>query len=324
MSITQQTILVTGGAGFIGSHLVEKLVRQQNQVHVVDDLTTGYTENLASVQGQIQFHHLDLAHDPIRPLLNQTQPAIIFHLAANGYVPPSVENPRLDLEKNILATFNLLEALRESEVKTSFIYTSTAAVYGHGAEHPLQEDDPTVPVAPYGVSKLACERYTAVYAQLYGLKTASLRLFPVYGRRLRKQVIYDLIQKLHDNPEELFIYGDGSQVRDINHVNNVVNALLLAAENGRLHGETYNVGSGQPVTIRALAEAICQAMSLAPRFVFSGEVRPGDAQNWTADLTRLQQLGYVPQTSLQTGLSEMVALFLEEINQSDTQSPTPA
>src|SRR5690606_451488 len=150
---------------------------------------------------------------------------------------------------------NLLEAVRQNRPETPLIYTSTAAVYGTGRAYPMPETEPTKPLAPYGVSKLAAENYVSVYAALYGLRTASLRLFPVYGPRLRKQVIYDLIQKLLANSEELFIFGDGTQVRDVNHVQNVVEALLVVAAQAPLQGEVYNVSGEEPVTIRQLARS---------------------------------------------------------------------
>jgi len=306
-------ILVTGGAGFIGSHLVEELIRGAARVTVVDNLSSGRMRNLEAVRDRLELLQLDLSRDDLRPLLAERGFATIFHLAGFASVPESVNHPRQDFEKNVVATFNLLEAVREASPRTRVIVASSAAVYGEGKGEPLREDDLTLPVAPYGVSKLAAERYAAVYANVYGLRAASLRLFPVYGPRLRGLVIHDLARKVIENPRELFIHGDGTQVRDFNYVANVVDALLFVAERGALTGETYNVGSEEPVAIRDLAHMICRVMNADPRFVFSGEVRPGVAQRWYADITRIKQLGYRPRLKLAEGLAATIAWLEQEL-----------
>lgn len=305
-------MLVTGGAGFIGSHLVEDLAARGARVTVVDNLITGAEQNLAATAGRVGLEQLDLIGEDLRPLLLAFSPDTIFHLAANGYVPSSVEDPRMDFERNVIGTFNLLEAVREVTPEAQLVHTSSATVYGEGARMPIREDDPTLPVAPYGVSKLAAERYVSVFAGVYGLRTTNLRLFPVYGPRLRKQVVYDLMRKVHENPDELPMYGDGTQVRDFNHVANVVEALILVAERGDGEGEVYNVAANEPVAIGDLAAMICERMGASPRFVFSGDVRPGEAQRWRADTSLISALGYRPRLKLAEGLADTVAWFLEE------------
>jgi len=306
-------VLVTGGAGFIGSHLVEELVRLGARVTVVDSWATGHRDNLAGVIDRVDVCTLDLRHDDIRPLLTERGVEVIFHLAGNAFVPTSVENPRWDFETNALSTFNLLEAVREASPRVRLVYSSTAAVYGEGVRMPIREDDPAVPIAPYGISKLAGERYTAAYAKLHGLHTVVVRLFSVYGPRQRKQVVYDLIRKVHENANELFIHGDGSQVRDFNHVSNVVAAMLFVSERARFEGEVYNVAGEDAVSIAELARIICERMGAAPRFVYSGDVRPGEAQRWTADISRLKALDYRPRLGLADGVADTVSWFRREI-----------
>lgn len=305
-------VLVTGGAGFIGSHLVGALVSRGARVTVLDNLSTGYRRNLAAVQDRVDIRTLDLRHDDLAPLLREGGFETIFHIAANAHVQGSVEHPRLDYENNVLATFNLLEAMREGAPRARLVHTSTAAVYGGGSPT-LREEDPTVPIAPYGVSKLAAERYVAIYPKLYGLRTANLRVFPVYGPRLRKQVVYDLMFKVHRNPDELHVHGDGTQVRDFNHVANVVEALLLVAERARLEGEVYNVAAEEFVTIRDLVHMICERMNVTPRLVYSGSVGAGVSDRWSADTSRLKGLGYLPTIGLAEGLTETVAWFRKEM-----------
>ena len=299
--------VVTGGAGFIGSHLVEELVRRGSRVVVIDDLSSGRAENLAAVAGGVEVVRLDLAREDARPALVDAD--AVFHLAGYADIPRSVKEPRLDFEKNALATLNLLEAVREAAPDARVLFASSAAVYGVGSERPLREDDPMAPAAPYGVSKMAAERYMEVYARLYRLRSASLRLFPVYGPRLRAHVVYDLMRKVRDNPNELRIEGDGTQVRDFVHVTGAVDAFLTVADRAPLAGEVYNVASDEPVTIRDLATLLCERMGARPRFVYSGAVASGVSQRWAADLSRLRALGYRPPISLAEGLRGTVEWF---------------
>ena len=313
-SYAGRPVLVTGGAGFIGSHLVENLLEHRAEVlTVVDSLTTGRLGNLAAVESRTTIEKLDIVTEDLGPILRQGKFETIFHLAGNAHVNHSVDNPRMDMEKNVLGTFRLLEAVREHAPSTRVVFTSSATVFGEGVRTPIQENDPTVPESPYGVSKLACEHYVRLFARLYGLRTATARLFSVYGPRLRKQAVYDLMCKIHQNSDELFLHGDGTQVRDMNHVVNVTDALLTIARNATLEGESYNVAAGEQVTIRELAEKLCETMGVKPRFVFSGSVRPGETQKWFPDHTRLLDLGYKNRVSLSEGLRDTVAWFRAEV-----------
>ena len=302
--------VVTGGAGFIGSHLVEELLRRDARVTVIDDLSSGRADNLSAVRDRVDLEQLDLAREDPRPVLAGAD--AVFHLAGYADIPRSVHEPRRDFEKNALATLNLLEAVREAAPGARVLFASSAAVYGVGSERPLREDDPPAPAAPYGVSKMAAERYVEVYARLYGLRTASLRLFQVYGPRLRAHVVYDLMRKVRDDPDELRIEGDGTQVRDFVHVSGAVEAFLTVADRAPLRGETYNVASGEPVTIRDLAAMICERMGARPRFVYSGAVASGVSQKWAADTDRLRALGYQPPLPLAEGLRGTVEWFRKE------------
>ncbi len=308
---TGHHVLVTGGAGFIGSHLVEEFVRRGAQVVIVDNLSTGRLSNISDVRDLLEMRGLDLTREDLRPLLAEKKFTLICHVAGSANVPFSVEEPKLDFEKNAVATINLLEAVREVLPNTKIIHTSSAAVYGQACSEAAREDDAAVPVSPYGVSKLASEHYISIYAQLYGLRTATLRLFPAYGPRLRKQVIYHLMCKLRDNPNELQIQGDGKQERDFNHALNVVESYMTVAERGRFEGEVYNVAAEETVTIRQLAEMLCERMGVSPRFTFA-ETRAGDTQRLKADTTKLRNLGYRPRLGFSQGLTDTVAWFYRD------------
>lgn len=314
MDLHGANVLVTGGAGFIGSHLVEALVADGAEVAVVDNLSHGSFNNLAACLRSIEFLKMDVLAPKAQDLIATRQFDVVYHLASNAYVPPSVKDPTTDFRVNLLATFRLLETIRLRSPNTTVVYFSSAAVYGSPERIPIDEAAPLAPISPYGVSKLAAERYVAVYSHLYGLKAASLRLFSVYGPRQTKQVVYDLMKKLHHDPQELPMHGDGSQIRDFCYVDDVVNAALIILARGRLAGEVYNVASGTGCSIRDLAQLTCEVMGLTPRFIFSGAVRPGDAQKWVADLTRLQAIAYSPQVSLPEGIARAYCWYQQSVS----------
>ncbi len=249
---------------------------------------------------------MDVASEEFLRFLGERDFAYIFHLAGNAYVPPSVEDPRADFMANLDATFGILDVLRKLKKTSRFIYTSSAAVYGNPVRLPVLETDPTVPNSPYGVSKLAAERYVAVFSELYDMPCASVRLFSSYGPRQEKQIVFDFLCKLRANPDELFILGDGTQTRDFVFVRDVVEAALLVAERGSARGETYNVASGRECTTVELAHAIADALELDPKHRLSGSVRPGDPNYWRADISRLTAIGYTPRVSLEDGIRETV------------------
>lgn len=307
-----QQVLVTGGAGFIGSHLVERLVNLGARVTVVDSLTTGRLSNLSTVIDRVVLVKMDLVSEAIRSVLEATTFDIVFHLAGNAHVIRSVEDPASDFERNVVVTFRLLEALRAVSPHSRLVFASSAVVYGEGVHVPIRETDRMWPASPYGAGKLACEHYVRLYALLYGLPTASACLFSVYGPRLRKQVVYDLMCKITADATSLTLFGDGSQVRDMNHVSNIADAMLLIGRMAKLGGERYNVAANEQISIAELARMICDAMGVNPKFNFTGEVRPGETQAWYPDTSALQALGYRPQMPLRQGITDTVAWFCEK------------
>lgn len=303
--------VVTGGAGFIGSHLVEELVRRGERVVVVDNGSTGNPGNLASVARAVDVHTLDLVGDDPREALAGC--ALVFHLAGGTDVSGSIEQPRPDLEKNVLTTLNLIQAVREVAPEARIVNVSSAAVYGFSPDPPpWSEEALPVPVWPYAVSKLAAEHYLGAAPRLYGLRTATLRLFHVFGPRLRRQVVYDLVRKLHERPDELVVHGDGSELLDLSYVADVVEAMILVAASAPLEGEAYNVASGREVTIDELVGVICAEVGAEPEIAHSGETRPGTPPAFRARTEKLRSLGYAPKVPLEQGIAETVAWYRSE------------
>jgi len=306
MTINGSKVLVTGGAGFIGSHLVEVLLARNACVTVIDDLRTGSLANIDPCLPRIEFIQKDFCDPEMLEWIAGGTFDVIFHLAANAYVPPSVENPMYDFELNMYSSLKLIDQMRQSGAASRLVYMSSAAVYGNPVRNPITEDDLTIPISPYGVGKLAVERYVHVFAQLYEVKAASARPFSVYGVRQRKQIVYDLIQKLRANPRRLMMFGDGTQERDFSYVSNVTEALIAIAERGELAGEVYNLASGQAISTRELALKIASAMGLDPVLEYTGNVRAGDPDKWQANIDRSLALGYSPSVCLEEGIQKVI------------------
>jgi len=299
----KNNILITGGAGFIGSHLAKKLAQGQNYLTIIDNLSTGSIKNLEGLRSKMKFIKKDL--DKALKAINLQDFDYIYHLAANPYIPPSVKNPRYDFKQNLMNTFLLLESLRGTPNPPCLVNVSSAAIYGNPEKLPIKEGDATLPVSPYGVSKLAAERYATVYSRLYGLKIMNLRFFPAYGPGQKKQVVFDLILRLKSNPNRLDIHGDGSQTRDFTFVDDIVRASILIGTKGIGNGEAYNIATGKSYSIKELVKIICKVYRLKPEFKYSGTNRPGDTEKWEADISKIKKLGFKPAYNLEKGILEV-------------------
>jgi UDP-glucose 4-epimerase len=292
--------IVTGGAGFIGSHLVDALIARGDEVHVVDNLSTGSRENLGP---HANLHELDIRAGALEQLAVQLRPEIVFHLAAQADVGTSVERPTFDTDVNVVGTVRVLEAARVAAARVVFT-SSGGAIYGE-CERPAREDDETKPLSPYGTAKLAGEQYLGTWNRLYGAGHVACRLANVYGPRqlakLEGGVIAIFLDRLRDG-QETQIYGDGSQTRDFVYVGDVVAALIAGASAPA--GGVYNVGTGVETTIDQLHRhcADVAGVEQEPRYAAA---RPGDVQHSVIDPSRAgSELGWRPRTTLASGLAE--------------------
>ncbi|MBI4349163.1 MAG: NAD-dependent epimerase/dehydratase family protein [Elusimicrobia bacterium] len=298
--------LVTGGAGFIGSHVARRLALEGIPVRVVDDLSTGDRDNLAGVAG-VELVELDLARADLRDVVRDVD--TVFHLAAVPSVPRSVRDPLPSHAAAATATLRLLVAARDAGVRR-FVTSSSSSVYGDVAAPPMRETMPTVPRSPYAVAKLASEGYTRVFAALYGMSTVSLRYFNVFGPRQDPDSPYAAAIPrfircyLHRRPPH--VYGDGRQSRDFTYVSNVVEANLAAARTPSLAGQSVNVAAGSPRSVLDLLDAIAGIFGYRVPPVFEPE-RAGDIRNSHADISLAHVLlGYTPTVAFDEGLRETI------------------
>jgi UDP-glucose 4-epimerase len=302
--------VVTGGAGFIGSHLVRRLVADGAQVTVIDDLSTGRRANIDGVS--VTIAERDLANDALTDVLEGVD--VIFHLAAVPSVPRSVSDPLRSHHAAATATLRLLDAAREAGVRT-FVNSSSSSVYGDVAKPPMRESMPTVPRSPYGVAKLAAEGYTRVFAQLHGMRTVNLRYFNVFGPRQDPTSTYAAaiprFITAYMRREPPLVYGDGLQSRDFTYVDNVVEANIAAAAAPKLSGESVNIAAGSPRTVLDVLEAISKEFGYSLPPAHSPD-RPGDIRDSHADLTVARSLlGYKATVDFGTGLRRTVESLRE-------------
>ncbi len=302
-------ILVTGGAGFIGSHFVEHF-HHDSEVLVVDNLRTGCLENLEGLNHT--FHRVSITDfDTLVRLCEGVE--AIFHLAAMISVPESMENPAECVQINTLGTLNVLEAARRAQVR-NVVFASSAAVYGDNPTVPKVETMLPEPKSPYAVTKLDGEYYLRMYRNEWGIKCTSLRFFNVFGPRQDPGSQYAAAVPIFIfralRGRDIVIYGDGSQVRDFIFVKDVVAAGLLACEKGK---DVYNVARGGFITIKQLAELIVDLTGSSSK-ILHADRRPGDIHTSYADVSLLAGLGFKPSEDQRANLIETIAFFESRLN----------
>jgi len=300
--------LVTGAAGFIGSNIVEELVRRGEEVRALDNLSTGRISNLDRVMSSIQFIRGDVTDEAT---LAQAVGGVdyVLHQAALPSVPRSVQEPLASHEANATGTLKLLIAARDAGVKR-VVYASSSSVYGNSPTLPKQESMPTDPLSPYAVNKLAGEQYCKVFWLVYSLPTVALRYFNVFGPRQDPKsqyaaVIPAFITAMLEGKRPK-IYGDGRQSRDFTYVSNVVSANLLACEREEAVGSALNIACGKRITLLELVDKINDLLGTKLEPIFEPE-RPGDVKHSLADISQAEgKLGYKTQVHLQEGLARTI------------------
>jgi len=297
--------LVTGGAGFIGSHIASALASAGARVRIIDDLSTGYRENLEEIRGEVDFIHASLAaEEPLRKALEDVE--LVFHEAAIPSVPRSVENPRQTHIASVESTFSLLLASKEKKVRR-IVYAASSSAYGDQPTLPKVENMLPEPLSPYAVAKLVGEHYCQVFTRVYGLETVSLRYFNVFGPRQDPSsqysgVISRFISALLGG-ERPVIYGDGEQSRDFTYIDNVVDANLKAAESSRGIGQVINIANGERISLNQLLDELKSLTGKSDVVANYAAPRAGDVKHSLADISRARSLlGFEPRVDLRTGL----------------------
>ena len=304
MTIRNKLVIVTGGAGFIGSHIAWELVKD-NEVIIIDNLYTGKEENVPPGAKLVKADIRD--YPTIAELISHSD--YVFHEAAQVSVVESIRNPVFTEEVNVIGTINILRALLDGHGK--LIFASSAAVYGDNPNLPLKETERPRPLSPYGLTKATAEEYLRVFHELYGLPVVSLRYFNVFGPRQGFNqyagVISIFINRVLKN-EPLVIFGDGKQTRDFIYVKDVVRANLLVAESRRANGRVFNVATGRGTSILELAIKIIETTGANTSILFD-KPRPGDIRHSLADIGEIRKLGFEPEFSLEEGLKKTVEWY---------------
>jgi nucleoside-diphosphate-sugar epimerase len=297
------TVLVTGGAGFIGSNVVRALLERGDDVRVLDNFSTGSRANLAGIDIEIvegELRSYERVHNAVRGV------EIVYHLGALGSVPRSVQDPLTSSAVNVEGTLNVLLAARDEGVRR-VVFSSSSSVYGSSGELPRTEEMAPDPISPYGVAKLAAERYCISFSRVYaGFETVVLRYFNVFGPHQSPHSQYAAVVPLFltaiAEGEPVTVYGDGEQSRDFTYVANVVDATLRAATAADATGRIFNVAAGRPATVNELASAIGRILD-KPVELRHAEPRPGDVRDSWADVAEARRvLGYEPSVPLEEGL----------------------
>jgi len=319
-SIGRKHVLVTGGAGFIGSHLADKLMENKARARVFDNLSSGCQENVRRWLDNSEFEFLkgDLLNkqDTKRAVENCE---VVFHLAANPEVRLSSVSPDVHFEQNIVATNNLLEAVRKSGIAKSFVFTSSSTVYGEASQIPTPENyAPLEPISVYGASKMASEALIMAYAHTYGFNTVIYRLANIIGPRSKHGVIHDFIEKLRFNPYELEILGDGTQAKSYLYVDDCVEAILFGFMKSSHRVEAFNLGSEDQINVNSIAQIVVEEMGLKNvTFRYTGGVDggrgwKGDVKHMLLAVDRLKTLGWRPKLSSVEAVTKTVKGMLKE------------
>lgn len=319
-------VLVTGGAGFIGSHLVDKLFQQKCKLIVYDNFDPFYTGKEDNIKHHLGNRNFRLIKGDILDFetlcLAMKGVDIAFHEAAQAGVGYSLENPHKTHMVNATGTLNVLQAAKKQGVK-KVISASSSSVYGIPEHLPMREEHPTKPLSIYGASKLAAEAYCHLFYKLFGLDTVSLRYFTVYGERNRPDMAVFKFTKLIFEGKPPIIYGDGSQTRDFTYVNDIVTGTILAAEEDDVGGESFNLGGGVQTTVNDLVNRLLRLTGKQGIIPVYDKPRPEDMPHTLADISKARKmLGYAPSTSLEEGLRRFVSWYKVRKVSSSTRAAT--
>ena len=302
-----ETVLITGVAGFLGRYVARHFAREGWRVVGVDEVPP---ENVQLPSAE--YHRLHLPGAELTELLRARQPGVCVHCAGRASVGLSMSDPAADFRGNAALTFELLDALRRHAPACRFLLLSSAAVYGDPATLPVAESHPLNPLSPYGYHKRAAELLCEEFSRIYALPTASVRIFSAYGPGLRRQVVWDICEKVLTTGQ-LALRGTGRESRDFIHAADIARALHLLAVKAPCAGEIYNLANGREVTIAGLAGLLLGALGSPAEAQFDGVATPGNPLRWQADVAKIRALGFAPSIPLEQGIRAVAAWCAAEL-----------
>ena len=324
MRLKPYNVLITGGAGFIGSHLADKLMNKQRKLVVLDNLSSGNLKNIHKWLKNKRFEFIrgDLkSPDSAQKAVSNVE--LVFHFAANPEVRVGETDPSIHFEENLTATFNLLEAMRKSKQARILILASTSTVYGEACTIPTPEEyGPSIPISLYGASKLGCEAIAYSYSYTFGFRTLVLRLANTVGLRATHGVVIDFIKKLRANPRRLEILGDGTQKKSYLYIDDCIDAIIFVVNQflkGRKRVDLYNVGAIDQIGVRRIAEIVVGEMGLSNvQFIYTGGVNGGrgwlgDVKNMHLSIDKLLKAGWKPEYNSEQAIRLAIQALLKEM-----------
>lgn len=288
-------ILIIGSKGFIGSHCVEFFSKEHDvwQCDIVVDYTTP------------KYLLLDTTNSNYDEIFSEEKFDICINCSGAASVPESIKNPQRDFNLNTASIFKQLDAIRLNQPNCKYIHISSAAVYGNPKSLPIKEDHPLNPISPYGKHKKMAEDILEEFYSQFNIKCCSLRVFSAYGPGLKKQLFWDLYQK-HKTIKDITLYGTGNESRDFIYITDLVNAINCVIENAEFKADSINIANNIELTIKSVSSVFYNIIQPNIKLTFGGEQRKGDPNNWVADITKLKQLGYSQQFSIEEGLSKYI------------------
>ncbi len=302
-------ILITGGLGFIGSHIVDHFIKNGNDVTIIDNLTSNVLpENHFGSAANLFIG--DISDMSFLDTVFSKKYDYVFHLAANASVPESVKNEDVNFRSNVVGTYNVLR--KAVKLKPSIIFASSSAIYGEYHGKQVSEEDLAKPNSPYGLSKLIGEDLCFHYGRMHGIRVVAFRLFNVYGPRHRRYVIPDLMEKIFQvsykktAKKHVVMLGTGNEIRDFVNVKDVIRALLLPQKHLAMWGEAYNVGSGTYTRIKDLVYLVLNELDMKYNITFSGKSWQGDISGLYANISKIRRFGFEPSIDLRRGIRELI------------------